>query len=207
MPHEIAPVLRLGRDAVDRIGVLENVLKRTELFQPVGLAPVLAVEMAAAMAGDIVAFMRGKADLLEPLGDFLLRGGKADVGFAGAFARCGVFLACFRRQQEDAGEKVGEMRPGALRQRPAALPLRNVAGAVERDDDDLFRLCRRRWIGLAPAGSGARGEGKRKNTQRTVHRQPDLHSGGRLEAGYRLNVAWVRWAFSAACLGNRRFSG
>ena len=72
MPREIAPARGFGCDAVNVIGVLENVFEGAEFTQPIGLAPVLAVEMAAAMAGNVMAFRSGKADLFEPVGDLLL---------------------------------------------------------------------------------------------------------------------------------------
>ncbi len=71
MPREIAPARGFGYDAVNVIGVLENVFEGAEFAQPIGLAPVPAVEMAAAMAGDVVAFRSGEPDLFEPISDLL----------------------------------------------------------------------------------------------------------------------------------------
>ena len=95
--------------------------------------------MAAGMAGDLVAFGGGKPDLAEPVRHFLLRLRKADIGTAGLLARRAVFAARLLRQQEDAGQEIGEARAGPRCQRAAALPLRDVVRAVEGDDDVLRR--------------------------------------------------------------------
>ncbi|KUM25138.1 hypothetical protein AU467_26960 [Mesorhizobium loti] len=177
MAREIAPAGRLGRNPVDRIGIFEDVTERAELGQPVGLAPVLAVEMAAGMAADVVAFACREPDLLEPVRHLLLRGGEADIRFAGALAGRDVLSARLRREQEDAGEKISEMRAGALRQRAAALPLRDLARAVEGDEDDLLWLRRHGrgrlgWIGEGRTNGGKRGETEGKDAERMWHWQP-----------------------------------
>src|SRR6266567_3204014 len=142
MAGEIAPAARLWRNAVDRIGILEDAPERAEFGQPVGLAPVLAVEMAADMAADVMAFAGREPDLFQPVRDLLLRGGKADIRFAGALAGRDILRARLWREQEDAGQKIGEMRAAALGQRTAALPLRDLARAVEGYEDDLLWLRR-----------------------------------------------------------------
>ena len=68
--------------------------------------------------------------------------GKTHLGTAGLLARRPVFAARLWRQQEDAGQEIGEARAGPRRQRAAALPLRDVVRAVEGDDDVLRLWCR-----------------------------------------------------------------
>ena len=140
--REVAPVLRLRRDAVQFIGVGKDAPGGRQFREPVRLRPVLAVEMSAGVAGDVVAFGCRKADLPEPGGHLGLRLSKADVRATRRLVRRPVGFPVFRRQQEDAGQEIGEMRARAAREVAAALPLRNVARAVEGDDDHLLRTCR-----------------------------------------------------------------
>ena len=178
MAGEIAPAARLWRNAVDRIGILEDAPERAEFGQPVGLAPVLAVEMAADMAADVMAFAGREPDLFQPVRDLLLRGGKADIRFAGALAGRDILRARLWREQEDAGQKIGEMRAAALGQRTAALPLRDLARAVEGYEDDLLWLGRyglRRFGRIGDSRgdrAGKRSETERKDAERMWHWQP-----------------------------------
>ena len=139
--RKLAPAGRLIRDAVDRIGVAQDVPERVEFPQPVGLAPGLAVEMAAGVAGDLVAFDGGKTDFVEPVSHLLLRLREADIGFSASHARRLIFVARFARQQEDAGQEIGEARSGSRGKCAAAPPLRDIVRAVEGDDDILRFLC------------------------------------------------------------------
>ena len=104
---------------------------------PVRLRPCLSVEVAAGMAGDLVALVAGPPDIIEPLGDIFLGGGKADIGTSGGFIRRLIGFAVVAVDQEYAGEEIGELRIGALRQGTAAIPKLIAAGIVERDQHVL----------------------------------------------------------------------
>jgi hypothetical protein len=93
--------------------------------------------MAAAMAGDLVAFHAGGPELAQPLHDVVFRFGITDIGSSGRMARRIVKGAIGAGQQIDAGQEIGELRPGFARERAAALPLLDMLRAVEGDDDIL----------------------------------------------------------------------
>src|SRR5690606_37367292 len=99
--------------------------------------------------GDLVAFGARPPDRAEPAGDLFLRQGETDVRAPGALAGRLVDGLRPRVQQEDAREEIGEGRTGLLRQRAAALPLGEVVGAVEGDDDVLRLLLDRPGEGRA----------------------------------------------------------
>jgi hypothetical protein len=99
-----------------------------------------------------VAFGSRQPDLLEPVRDILFRGPEADIGFTGGLAGPGIALPRLRREQEDAGQEIGEMRAHALCQRPAALPLRDLASGVERNQHDLLGFERFGRIGEGGIG-------------------------------------------------------
>ena len=67
-----------------------------EFALPVRLAPVRAVEMAAAMAGDLMPFGSREPDLVEARRDFGLALREADIGFSGG-SLPSVLMAFFAR--------------------------------------------------------------------------------------------------------------
>jgi hypothetical protein len=114
--------------------------------------------MAAAMAGDIVAFEPRRPDFAQPPGDILARRREADIGGAGPMSGRMVTAAVLPCQQEDAGDEIGEGRAGLARQRPTAFPLREIVRAVEGDRHQL--LLRLRRLGESRDGEQAGEKGR-----------------------------------------------
>src|SRR5690606_37751060 len=74
---EIAPACRFVRDAVDLPGVDENLRKCAMLRPPCIGIPALSIEMAAAMARDLMAFALREPHVAQSFGHLAWRGGKA----------------------------------------------------------------------------------------------------------------------------------
>ncbi|GAB1581215.1 hypothetical protein PPNSA23_11580 [Phyllobacterium phragmitis] len=129
---QVAPALRLACDAIRRIAFGDDPAEFLQFLLPFRRGPVLAVEMTAAMARDLMPLEMGAPDIVEPLGDLLLGEGEADIGAAGRHVRRLVAGAVGALEQEDAGEEIGKARPGLLSESAAALPqmisVRSVKG-------------------------------------------------------------------------------
>src|SRR5690606_957303 len=120
---EALPVRRFPlADAGILPGVLQRLVEEGELALPVFRAPFAAVEMAAGMAADIVALQLCQPDLAEAQDRVLPVRREADIGAAALFVRRLVFGALVLREEEGAGEEIGEMRASAFRHGAALLP-------------------------------------------------------------------------------------
>ena len=115
----------------------------------------LAVEMAAGVAGDLVAFLMGAPDGLSSRVDTsCLFIGKADIRAPGRLARCLIFAARFARQQKDAGQEIGEARAGAGAKVAAALPLRECHAAPSKETGTTCGRFTPSILGAGPASAG-----------------------------------------------------
>src|SRR5690606_1285643 len=129
---EVAPTVRFGIGrAVEFPAVCEDRRELVELGGPLRGRPIAAVEMAAAMACGLMAFRPRLPDLPEALHDIAARFGKADIRASGTGVRRLVDGAILARDEIDAGQEIGEARPGFLRERAAAVPLFKWSCAVE----------------------------------------------------------------------------
>src|SRR5690606_20065343 len=109
----------------------------------------------------IVALQLRQPDLAEAQDRVLPVRREADIGAAALFMRRLVFGALVLREEEGAGEEIGEMRAGAFRHGAALLPQEVVVCSVEGDDDELLALCGldRIVLGKGRAGGKRDGEG------------------------------------------------
>ncbi len=160
---EILPLRRFPVGSAGALpGIRERSAKGAELLRPVGFRPVLAVEMAAAMAADLMSLQMGSPEMVQAGADFTLASGEADIGASLLLSRRLIGLLRIRIHQEGTGEKIGEMRASASGERPASVPERIVMGAVEGDNDHL------RPFGSGGQGGGKDGQGGQK-IQKTKH--------------------------------------
>src|SRR5690606_8838298 len=112
-------------------GIREDRAEAFHLGLPVGDRPVGAVEMAAGMAGDLVAFPVRLPDMAEPDAGLVTGLGETDIGAPGLVMRPLVEGGIGPRDDQRAGEEIGEAGIGRAGEIAAALPERIVAGAVE----------------------------------------------------------------------------
>ena len=123
-----------------------------KLLEPVRFAPVLAIEMAAAVAADLVARLIGRPDMFKPRQRFGLVLGKADIRAAGGMSWGLVGLAFRLAHQEGTGQEVGKARAAAVRHGQAALPQTVVMRPVKGNQHQLFRAFFRLGCDVDKAG-------------------------------------------------------
>src|SRR5690606_23277557 len=110
------------------------------LLVPVGGRPVGAVEMAAAMAGNLVSLQMRLPDIAKTRDDFITAEREADIGRTRPLVRRLVIAPVLSGHQEDAGQEIGEVGVVLLRQFARAGPQCIVMGTVE-GDQHILRLC------------------------------------------------------------------
>src|SRR5690606_7516163 len=126
-----APAFRLAIDAVNLPRVAQNGGETGEFLVPVCNGPVGAIQMAAAMVGDLVTFRAGLPNLVETGGNILAGRGVADIRPGTFAAGRPVGAARVGCKQIDTRQEVGELGVGLGCKPAAALPLLYRAGAIE----------------------------------------------------------------------------